>query len=131
MASLPFNLLRKFTHLRIGAVTSITKITFLVDPSRFRFTHQTSFVRRHVGLSSKIGIRWIVSIFLCPPIYTLVICKYNNNDNNNSILLIFQVALFRQFFGSVTKVDYLTMRHGFINVLTYYAPFCCSSLFLL
>ncbi|WOL16835.1 protein MLO [Canna indica] len=25
------------------------------------------------------------------------------------------VALFRQFFGSVTKVDYLTMRHGFIN----------------
>lgn len=27
-----------------------------------------------------------------------------------------QVAFFRQFFASVTKVDYLTMRHGFINV---------------
>lgn len=27
-----------------------------------------------------------------------------------------QVAFFRQFFSSVTKVDYLTMRHGFINV---------------
>ncbi|KAF8026332.1 hypothetical protein BT93_F2962 [Corymbia citriodora subsp. variegata] len=25
------------------------------------------------------------------------------------------VAFFRQFFGSVSKVDYLTMRHGFIN----------------
>ncbi|KAF5463566.1 hypothetical protein F2P56_019469 [Juglans regia] len=25
------------------------------------------------------------------------------------------VAFFRQFFRSVTKVDYLTMRHGFIN----------------
>jgi len=28
------------------------------------------------------------------------------------------VAFFRQFFASVTKVDYLTMRQGFINVLT-------------
>ncbi|KAH0974483.1 hypothetical protein GBA52_016382 [Prunus armeniaca] len=28
-----------------------------------------------------------------------------------------KVAFFRQFFGSVTKVDYLTMRHGFINIL--------------
>lgn len=28
-----------------------------------------------------------------------------------------QVAFFRQFFGSVTKVDYLTMRQGFINVI--------------
>ncbi|ONK71134.1 uncharacterized protein A4U43_C04F5060 [Asparagus officinalis] len=54
------------------------------DPSRFRFTHQTSFVRRHVGMSSTPGVRWIV-------------------------------AFFRQFFASVTKVDYLTMRHGFIN----------------
>ncbi|KAH0982989.1 hypothetical protein GBA52_010166 [Prunus armeniaca] len=27
------------------------------------------------------------------------------------------VAFFRQFFGSVTRVDYMTMRHGFINVI--------------
>ena len=27
-----------------------------------------------------------------------------------------QVSLFRQFFGSVNKVDYLTLRHGFIMV---------------
>uniref|UniRef100_A0A0E0PY17 MLO-like protein n=1 Tax=Oryza rufipogon TaxID=4529 RepID=A0A0E0PY17_ORYRU len=55
------------------------------NPSRFRFTHQTSFVKRHLGsFSSTPGLRWIV-------------------------------AFFRQFFGSVTKVDYLTMRQGFIN----------------
>jgi hypothetical protein len=28
------------------------------------------------------------------------------------------VGFFRQFFASVTKVDYLTMRQGFINVLS-------------
>ncbi|CAL8133775.1 unnamed protein product [Prunus armeniaca] len=30
------------------------------------------------------------------------------------------VAFFRQFFGSVTRVDYMTMRHGFINA--HFAP---------
>ncbi|KAK1604636.1 hypothetical protein QYE76_028309 [Lolium multiflorum] len=45
---------------------------------------KTSFVKRHMGLSSITGIRWIV-------------------------------AFFRQFFRSVTKVDYLTLRQGFIN----------------
>ncbi|XP_042455360.1 MLO protein homolog 1-like [Zingiber officinale] len=64
--------------------TNSQQYQFSNDPSRFRFTHQTSFVRRHMGLSSTLGIRWIV-------------------------------AFIRQFFGSVTKVDYLTMRHGFIN----------------
>ncbi|XP_073112838.1 MLO protein homolog 1 [Elaeis guineensis] len=66
------------------AETASLEYQFSNDPSRFRFTHQTSFVKRHVGLSSTPGIRWIV-------------------------------AFFRQFFRSVTKVDYLTMRHGFIN----------------
>jgi hypothetical protein len=28
----------------------------------------------------------------------------------------YQVCFFRQFFGSVTKVDYMTLRHGFIMV---------------
>ncbi|KAM0946809.1 hypothetical protein DsansV1_C08g0079471 [Dioscorea sansibarensis] len=64
--------------------TSSLEYQFSNDPSRFRFTHQTSFVKRHLGLSSTPGVRWIV-------------------------------AFFRQFFGSVSKVDYLTMRHGFIN----------------
>ncbi|KAL9312481.1 hypothetical protein ACSQ67_017933 [Phaseolus vulgaris] len=67
------------------AETSSLEYQFTNDPSRFRFAHQTSFVRRHSGLSRMPGIRWIV-------------------------------AFFRQFFASVTKVDYMTMRHGFINV---------------
>ncbi|KAH7566994.1 hypothetical protein JRO89_XS07G0004700 [Xanthoceras sorbifolium] len=62
----------------------IVVVFFLPDPARFRFTHQTSFVRRHSGFSRAPGIRWIV-------------------------------AFFRQFLGSITKVDYLTMRRGFIN----------------
>ncbi|KAL4650446.1 hypothetical protein ACB092_01G089000 [Castanea dentata] len=62
---------------------------FTNDPARFRFTHQTSFVRRHSGLSRTPGIKWIV-------------------------------AFCRQFFGSLSKVDYLTMRRGFINA--HFAP---------
>ncbi|KAF9618734.1 hypothetical protein IFM89_002429 [Coptis chinensis] len=64
--------------------TTSLEYQFTNDPARFRFAHQTSFVRRHTGFSRKPGIRWIV-------------------------------AFFRQFFGSINKVDYLTMRHGFIN----------------
>ncbi|CAK9156290.1 unnamed protein product [Ilex paraguariensis] len=30
------------------------------DPSRFRLAHQTSFVRRHSGISRMPGVRWIV-----------------------------------------------------------------------
>ncbi|XP_031270072.1 MLO protein homolog 1-like [Pistacia vera] len=69
--------------------TSSLEYQFTNDPERFRFTHQTSFVRRHSGLSRTPGIRWII-------------------------------AFFRQFFGSVSKVDYLTMRNGFINA--HFAP---------
>ncbi|XP_027904695.1 MLO protein homolog 1-like isoform X3 [Vigna unguiculata] len=71
------------------AETSSLEYQFTNDPSRFRFAHQTSFVRRHSGWSRMPGIRWIV-------------------------------AFFRQFFASVTKVDYMTMRHGFINA--HFAP---------
>lgn len=66
------------------AETASLEYQFANDPSRFRFTHQTSFVKRHMGLSSVTGVRWVV-------------------------------AFFRQFFTSVTKVDYLTLRMGFIN----------------
>ncbi|KAF7055717.1 hypothetical protein CFC21_063211 [Triticum aestivum] len=64
--------------------TASLEYQFANDPSRCRFTHQTTFVRRHLGLSSTPGVRWVV-------------------------------AFFRQFFTSVTKVDYLTLRQGFIN----------------
>uniref|UniRef100_A0A7N0TNM3 MLO-like protein n=1 Tax=Kalanchoe fedtschenkoi TaxID=63787 RepID=A0A7N0TNM3_KALFE len=69
--------------------TSSLEYQYTNDPSRFRFTHQTSFVRRHTGVSRIPGVRWVI-------------------------------AFFRQFFGSVSKVDYLTMRHGFITA--HFAP---------
>ncbi|KAJ6708597.1 MLO-LIKE PROTEIN [Salix koriyanagi] len=64
--------------------TSSLEYQFTNDPTRFRLARQTSFVRRHSGISAAPGIKWIV-------------------------------AFFRQFTGSVTKVDYMTMRHGFIK----------------
>ncbi|KAJ8760260.1 hypothetical protein K2173_011672 [Erythroxylum novogranatense] len=55
------------------------------DPERFRFTRDTSFGRRHLKLWSR------------------------------SPILLWIVCFFRQFFGSVNKIDYLTLRHGFIT----------------
>nr|XP_043615552.1 MLO-like protein 9 [Erigeron canadensis] len=55
------------------------------DPSRFRLTKESSFVKGHATRS---GL----------PIIFYVIC------------------FFRQFFTSVGRSDYLTMRHGFISV---------------
>lgn len=69
--------------------TSSLEYQFTNDPARFRFAHQTSFVRRHAGFSRKPGIKWIV-------------------------------AFFRQFSGSISKVDYMTIRNGFINA--HFAP---------
>ncbi|KAF5467142.1 hypothetical protein F2P56_017000 [Juglans regia] len=54
------------------------------DPDRFRFARDTSFGRRHL------------------------------NSWSQSPITLWMVCFFRQFLGSVTKVDYLTLRHGFI-----------------
>ncbi|KAG1361111.1 MLO-like protein 5 [Cocos nucifera] len=59
---------------------------FFNDPSRFRLTHEISFVRQHASF-------W-----------------------NRSPILFYAVSFFRQFFRSVRKADYLAMRHGFITV---------------
>ncbi|KAL4556674.1 hypothetical protein LXL04_034830 [Taraxacum kok-saghyz] len=56
------------------------------DPERFRFARETTFGRRHLSFWS------------------------------NSTVLLWIGCFFRQFFTSVPKVDYLTLRHGFINV---------------
>ena len=56
------------------------------DPGRFRFARDTTFGRRHLNAWSKTSVT------------------------------LWTVCFFRQFFGSVTKVDYLTLRHGFITV---------------
>ncbi|XP_076907133.1 MLO-like protein 3 [Bidens hawaiensis] len=55
------------------------------DPNRFRFTRQTTFGRRHMS------------------------------DPINTTILLWIKCFFRQFFHSVAKVDYFTLRHGFIS----------------
>lgn len=55
------------------------------DPNRFRFTRQTTFGRRHMGAFTETSFHLWTKCF------------------------------FRQFFHSVAKVDYLTLRHGFIS----------------
>ncbi|CAA6673451.1 unnamed protein product [Spirodela intermedia] len=66
--------------------TSSLDYEFSNDPSRFRFAHETSFVRQHTSFWDRIPF------------------------------LLYIVSFFRQFFWSVRKADYLTMRHGFISV---------------
>ncbi|OVA18109.1 Mlo-related protein [Macleaya cordata] len=64
--------------------TKTVEYQFTHDPERFRFARDTSFGRRHLNFWSK------------------------------SPVLIWIVCFFRQFVRSVPKVDYLTLRHGFI-----------------
>ncbi|XP_062117175.1 MLO-like protein 3 isoform X2 [Humulus lupulus] len=64
--------------------TQTTEYLVANDPFRFRYTRQTTFGRRHM-----------------------------NNCTETSLLLWIK-CFFRQFFNSVAKVDYLTLRHGFI-----------------
>uniref|UniRef100_A0A1J3EIH6 MLO-like protein 3 n=1 Tax=Noccaea caerulescens TaxID=107243 RepID=A0A1J3EIH6_NOCCA len=54
------------------------------DPNRFRITRETTFVRRHLSSWTETSIQLWTKCF------------------------------FRKFFKSVAKVDYLTLRHGFI-----------------
>ncbi|KAK1572414.1 hypothetical protein Q3G72_032389 [Acer saccharum] len=64
--------------------TKTLEYQYYNDPERFRFARDTSFGRRHLNI-------W-----------------------TSSSVSLSIVCFFRQFFGSVTKVDYLTLRHGFI-----------------
>ncbi|KAM0034061.1 hypothetical protein Hdeb2414_s0016g00493061 [Helianthus debilis subsp. tardiflorus] len=66
--------------------TSSHDYEFSNDPSRFRLTHETSFVRAHARF-------WTQN-----PIFFYIGC------------------FFRQFFRSVSKSDYMTLRNGFISL---------------
>ncbi|XP_050364400.1 MLO-like protein 10 [Argentina anserina] len=68
------------------AETSSHSYEFSNDPSRFRLTHETSFVKAHTSYWTRIPFFFYVGCF------------------------------FRQFFRSVSKSDYLTVRNGFISV---------------
>ncbi|KAI3725747.1 hypothetical protein L1987_65539 [Smallanthus sonchifolius] len=66
--------------------TSSPDYEFSNDPSRFRLTHETSFVRAHTSFWTRTPIFFYIGCF------------------------------FRQFFRSVSKSDYMTLRNGFINL---------------
>lgn len=66
--------------------TSSHHYEFSTDTSRFRLTHETSFVREHTSFWTRIPFFFYVGCF------------------------------FRQFFRSVGRTDYLTLRNGFIAV---------------
>ncbi|GMY37433.1 MLO-like protein 12 [Fagus crenata] len=66
------------------AETRTLEYQFLNDPRRFQLIHQTSFGKRHLKF-------WSDHRFLHWP-----------------------ACFFRQFYQSVSKVDYFTLRHGFI-----------------
>ncbi|GAA0154742.1 hypothetical protein LIER_12639 [Lithospermum erythrorhizon] len=52
--------MKKWKHWELE--TASMEYQFTNDPTRFRFVHQTSFVRRHSGTSKIPGSRWIVRI---------------------------------------------------------------------
>uniref|UniRef100_A0A0E0KZ99 MLO-like protein n=1 Tax=Oryza punctata TaxID=4537 RepID=A0A0E0KZ99_ORYPU len=58
----------------------------IADPTKFRFTHETSFVRQHMNVLNKTPASFYISNF------------------------------FRQFFRSVRRADYCALRHSFVNV---------------
>ncbi|XP_027921305.1 MLO-like protein 8 [Vigna unguiculata] len=66
--------------------TSSHGYEFANDPSRFRLTHETSFVRAHASFWTRYSIFFYIGCF------------------------------FRQFYRSVGKADYLALRNGFITV---------------
>ncbi|XAR69056.1 hypothetical protein NMG60_11000514 [Bertholletia excelsa] len=65
--------------------TQTTEYLVANDPNRFRFARQTTFGRRHMTQCTE------------------------------TTVLLWIKCFFRQFFKSVAKVDYLTLRHGFIT----------------
>ncbi|KAH9797137.1 MLO-like protein 12 [Citrus sinensis] len=68
------------------AETRTLEYQFTNDPRRFRFTHQTSFGKRHLRFWSE-----------------------------HSRLLRWPACFLRQFYASVSRTDYLTLRRGFIT----------------
>lgn len=71
---------KEWEHEAIG-----TNYEFANDPSRFRFTHETSFVKAHSSFWTRMTFFFYVGCF------------------------------FRQFYRSVTKTDYMTLRNGFVT----------------
>ncbi|KAL4298176.1 hypothetical protein GQ457_12G010090 [Hibiscus cannabinus] len=69
--------------------TKTTEYQISHDPGRFRLARQTTFARRHASSCTETSLQLWTKCF------------------------------FRQFFNPVDKVDYLTLRHGFISVIIF------------
>ncbi|BBN68340.1 Seven transmembrane MLO family protein, partial [Prunus dulcis] len=95
--------------------TSSLEYQFTNDPSRFRFIRQTSFIKRHSGFSTMPGIRWIMQY---QKTLNQSLSTYRTSTTHIYVYIV--GSIFQTIFGSVTKVDYLTIRHGFINA--HFAP---------
>lgn len=86
------------------------------DQLRLRLTHETSFVRAHISVWTKLPFFFYVVkkpflIFL--PVSSNVLALIILSSQKQFWL---QECFLRQFFVSVGRTDYLTLRHGFISV---------------
>ncbi|KAL9284706.1 MLO-like protein 10 [Arabidopsis thaliana] len=75
---------------------------FSIDPSRFRLTHETSFVRQHSSFWTKI------------PFFFYAVRSMHFLFLEHALVASSLGASYSSFFRSVGRTDYLTLRHGFI-----------------
>ncbi|KAK9069390.1 hypothetical protein SSX86_011293 [Deinandra increscens subsp. villosa] len=81
---------------------------------RYRFTHETSFVRAHNSFWTRIPIFfYIVS---CQRHHQMFMIHNSFFSVSHMQASVMQGCFFRQFFRSVSKSDYMTLRNGFINL---------------
>lgn len=106
-----------FCKLRDNIRKKITTFSNIItDPERFRLAKDTTFGQRHLNTwsQSSISLRIVrirllernykcLSLALLAKLFLIAFLISSN-----------QVSFFRQFSGSVKKVDYFALRHGFI-----------------
>ncbi|CAH2043000.1 unnamed protein product, partial [Thlaspi arvense] len=95
---------------KVGAGDVFLMIT---NPSRFRLTHETSFVRQHSSFWTKIPFFFYavrnMSFFFGNPVAGIKLLTKTSSPPSD-----LQGCFLQQFFRSVGRTDYLTLRHVFI-----------------
>ncbi|KAM0003234.1 hypothetical protein Hdeb2414_s0293g00859231 [Helianthus debilis subsp. tardiflorus] len=82
-------------HYCLFNSTTLNNALKITDPSRFRLTHETSFVRAHTSFWTRVPLFFYILVMQAS---------------------VVQGCFFRQFCRSVSKSDYTTLRNGFINL---------------
>lgn len=103
-------LFTQMMHLR-GGITNLTRLThkpFFINYNPFR----SLSTRFHFD---PFEIKYDPDHPLMHLDFSVHVRQINNSRTQISNVL-FQICFFRQFFSSVGRSDYLTMRHGFISV---------------